>query len=543
MQLNRDIQDPFYKGVFDILAKDQVGITGDEVVSHKLSTIEEMKQFEYTEVQARYASNGINCRSIDDVRKDMVQIVGDSFMNPVTGIGTLGDPNTYSRGTTPVMLGPTESSGVYASGGLAQIITDKKSRGLVGQGVTFKSIGDDDFWTPERRNKLEDAAVSTKLNGAMGDALRDSNIFGGSILYPVFNTDMPLSFSLNLEAMNLGKNCISRWISVDRWNTTFVPSFIVTAEDYLNPKEIYVPLGGYAVSRTRCAILRPKPMPYWSTLCNIGWSPSDFCGYLRALFGYEMIILAVPTMAQQMSLLLYQMPMDGLNATIGHEEVKKLMKINEDQMKEWSVLHPKAVNMVGELQVVNRTFTGFDDFVGAAKSALAAESGIPEPILFHTPNKGFSDNTQESLMKESDTVKAMQSYIEPQLGPISFALIAHTFGMDSEEWKHRNTIALVFDHPTQSTDKEKAEIAARFAATVSSLSQAGVPTHVSIDLAKQFFPTVQLTDDLVADIKTEEKRRDDLEAKGVQMKQTGGPGHTMASSGSADNTGTFTKSR
>ena len=40
-------------------------------------------------------------------------------------------------------------------------------------------------------------------------------------------------------------------------------------------------------------------------------------------------------MAQQMSLLLYRLPLDGLNATIGPDRVEKLMRINEQKMAEW----------------------------------------------------------------------------------------------------------------------------------------------------------------------------------------------------------------
>jgi len=235
------------------------------------------------------------------------------------------------------------------------------------------------------------------------------------------------------------------------------------------------------------------------------------------------------------------MPLDAITAQLGAETVKKLMAINEEKMKEWSVLRPKAVNIVGELNVVNRQFSGFEHFFGAVKSDLAANCGIAEPILFHTPNKGFSDNTQEALLKESETMKMLQRSIEPQLVPHTDALVAHVFGVDSEEWKQRRRLWMSFDKPMTSTQKDLAEVGARFAATVASLSAANVPTDAAVKIASQFFKEVDIDDSTFEEIKKEVNRIQRLEEEGIKIKKVSGVGHTMASPGSAGNTGAFTK--
>ena len=548
--------DPYFKEVFSILARAEGHVAGDiagdavGLYSHSIDDLEELRALSYQHIQARYISSGQAFRTNDEVRQDILlditrainRVTGDSAFNESSGIGTFLDPSQYSHATMPIMLGPMEQAAIYSNGGLAGIIIDKKSHGLVADGVTFKTYMPK-FWTHDKIQQLEEAAELTGCNAILAESMRDALVFGGSVTYPVFNNDSAPRFLHDLDKLNLEPGCISRWVQADRWNIVLVPNFIITAEDYLRPKTIYIPLGGYEVNSTRIVMLRPKTVPYWATMFNLGWSPSDYTGYLRSLYAYLMVAMAVPIMAQQMSLLLYQMPLDAITAQLGAENVKKLMALNEEKMKEWSVLKPKAVNIVGELNVVNRQFSGFEHFFGAIKTDLASNSGLAEPILFHTPNKGFSDNTQESLLKDSEMMKLLQRSIEPQLIPHTDALIAHVYGQNSEEWKQRRKLWMSFDRPIVSTQKDLAEVGARFAATVASLSTAQIPADVAIKLASQFFKEVDVSDEDIVLIKQEVERQHKLEEEGAKRanQMASGVGHTIASAGSAANTGKFTK--
>ena len=534
--------DPFYQEAAKILDGGTATLVGDgDVYTHTEADIRELQALMYTHIQAKHIHAGINYTTLEDVKQSL-QVVGDEFLNPTTGVGTFGDPAQFTHAIMPVMTGPMEQSAIYASGGLAALIIDKKSKGMVGTGVTFKTFNDD-FWLYEKVKELEEAAELTGLNAAMVSSVRDALVFGGTTMYPLFKGERLSGLTRDLQQMTLEKNCIDRWITADRWNVVYVPSYILTAEDYLKPKTIYLPLGGYAVSTTRTVMLRPKTMPYWALLYNMGWSPSDFTSYIRSVYAYQMVMMSVPIMAQQMSLVLYQMPLDAITAQMGPETVKKLMMLNEEKMSEWSILHPKAVNMVGEVTTVERTFSGFDNFIGAIKSNLAAECGIPEPSLWHTPNKGFSDNTTEALLKDSEMMKLLQRSIEPQLVPSCDALIAHVYGTSSEEWNQRHRIWISFDQPMVSTEKDLAEIGARFAATVASLVTAQVPAPQAIQLAQQFFKTVQVRDDQLEAIEEEHEWQHKLEEEGLKAKKDAGTGHSIASPGSAANTGSWTKGK
>lgn len=538
--------DPYIKEVYSLIAKagSKKNIAGDEEPLIQLSSnhVDEIASIGFEHVKSNYLEHGLFFKTPDEVREEMqVKIAGDMLINQKTGVGTMLDPAVYTHSQIPIMLGPYEGSSVYAPGGLPATIVDKKSRAMVSQGATFKSL-DKDFWDNDKVEMLENAAAETGFNDTVSDASADAFIYGGSILYPVFKRDTPSSYLRKLENMHLEKGCIERWVETDRWNTVIVPNYIVTAKDYLKPDSLFIPQASLDVSTSRMAIIRPKPVPYWISLYNIGWAPSDMSGWLRSYYGYEITCQSIPVMAQQMSLILYKMPLDALNATIGADKVRELMAINEEKMAGWSALSPKAVNMVGEVEVVDRTYSGFEQFVGAMKSDLAAQCELPEPTLWHTPNKGFTDNTTESLLKQSETLQMKQRFLERSMGPTKDALIAHVFGTDSEEWERRATIKMVFNKPTISTEKDLAEVGARFAASVSSFVQAGVSPDIAMDLSSQFFPTVKITKEMLDKAKQSYEDVMERQASTQINNNNQAMGQKMGNTkGKAETTGAFTK--
>ena len=538
--------DKYLKSVYDLISKSAVPhtIAGDSEPYMQLPSgiCEQISQLSYEHVQANYIERFGQIQTPAEVQKEMfVKIAGDALINRKSGIGTMLDPSVYTHSQTPVMLGPWEGSSVYAPGGLPATIIDKKARGMVMHGASFKSENKE-IWTNDKIEQMEAAAEITGFNDQVSDASADAYIYGGSILYPVFQRDTPSSYLRDLNKTRLEKGCIKRWVSTDRWNTVVVPSYIVTDEDYLHPRTLYIPQGALEINTSRVAMIKPKPVPYWVSLYNIGWAPSDMAGWLRSYYGYEITCQSIPVMAQQMSLILYKMPLDALNATIGPEKVKQLMEINEEKMAEWSAVDPKAVNMVGDVEVVDRTYSGFEQFIGAMKSNLASQAELPEPVLWHTPNKGFSDNTTESLLKQSETLQMKQRFLERCLKPCTDALIAHVFGTDSEEWKYRDELKMTFSKPIISTEKDLAEVGARFAASVSSFVNAGVSPDTAIELSSQFFPTVKITDEILRMAKEsyEKVMQQQLEI-GKQNSAMGQPQGNVK--GKATTTGSFTKAK
>lgn len=518
---------------------DKGTIHGDTTPYYRfnLNQIAEIQGLQETETVARYLEKGFKTQTVAECRADLQlkfnklknRMHGDDLYNPANGIGTLLDPEIYTRPIMPVMCGSYEASSIYAGGGLPAGIVDKKAASMVLQGATFQAAvnqtTEEDWWSDDKLKELEAAAVETGFNDKAGDAIRDAYLYGGSIFYPILKGDSPSRFLRKKDRMHLEKGCIVRWTGVDRWNTVYVPSFIPTAADYLVPTTIMVLQESVEVSTSRMCIIKPKPMPYWSAICNMGWSPSDLTGWIQAYYAYEITHKSIPVMAQQMSLLLYRMPLDALNATVGVNQVEKLMEVNEEQMRSWSSLSPKAVNMVGEVEVVDRTYSGFEQFVGAIKSDFAAQTEIPEPAIWHTPNKGFSDNTQESLIKQSETLQMRQHFIERYMENAKDMLIAHVWGTDSDEWKRKHELKLKFSKPEITTEKDLADVGAKFSASINSLVQAGFTPDIAMQTAKQFFPKVELTDTQINEIKKAyEQRMEDMQ---MAQSSLGGQGTSI----------------
>ena len=135
-----------------------------------------------------------------------------------------------------------------------------------------------------------------------------------------------------------------------------------------------------------------------------------------------------------------------------------------------------------------------------------------------------------------------QRFLERCLKPCTDALIAHVFGTDSEEWKYRNELKMTFSKPIISTEKDLAEVGARFAASVSSFVNAGVSPDTAIELSSQFFPTVKITDEILRMAKESYERvmQQQLEI-GKQNSAMGQPQGNVK--GKATTTGSFTKAK
>ena len=83
-------------------------------------------------------------------------------------------------------------------------------------------------------------------------------------------------------------------------------------------------------------------------------------GVIRSLLAYKILVTAIPIMAQQMSLLVNVLPLDGMMAQNGPVAVKKFVHKNNRRLRSWSMLNPTTINSYGEIVPINRSFTDFD---------------------------------------------------------------------------------------------------------------------------------------------------------------------------------------
>ena len=423
----------------------------------------------------------------------------DGYFNPVSGIGTLIDPGMYTETFTPVSLTPQEATGYYVSGGIPARIIDKKAGTISLDGVHFECAE----FSPDDLSRLDDYAEKCGFNQAYRDASTFALVYGGGVAYPVLQGDTPLnsdkSINTVLKEIPAEKDFIRWWVTADRWSVVFVPDYNITAKDYLYARTIFVPLGGVRVNTERVAMVRPKRLPFWGAIQQLGWSTSDFEGWIKDYEAYQIMKQSLPIMAQQMSLMYHHIPADGLILENGPEAAKDLFKLNEQQMREWSMLHPKAFNSVGEIKILERTYSGYQQLISEAKLAVAAGAGVPESLVFQDKPTGLASDRQEDVtLKQSEGTRILFNNVAPAMKPCIKLLVMSCFGKNSEQAKHADKVTIKADSGVVLSDQDKAQLGQTFATIMAQLVSLGVPMDAAVDLAHNMVPSVDIDADLMA---------------------------------------------
>lgn len=467
--------------------------------------VEEIKNLQFNTVKTNYTADG-GYKTLDDVKKEVSidvermkkNIINDGFYNPGSGIGTDVDVGNWGKPYEPLLIGPYDASAMYSSGGLSQIIIDKKSRGLCISGYEFSSNAMDS----KELFELRDYAESLGFSSIIGQAARDSLLFGGSVIYPIFKGDRPLTTAMSLQKLIdskiLKRGCIDYFVEADRWNITVVPDYNLSAKDYMSPTTFLVPISGIEVNSDRAAFIRTKPLPYWSAIRQLGWGASDITGWAKSLIGYEIMAMSLPIMCQQMSLLVHTLPLDGIIAQNGVKAAKAWQKENEREMRDWSILNPKAINSYGEISVVNRNYSGFDSLIDAIRKDIAAKSGLPESLLFYSmPNGIFNKSEDDVMLKQSETIKLIQQMVAPCVQKLIPLLAISLFGCRGKsDLEKYQSIKISFDTPVVSNPQKKADVALKMAQAIQLLYVTGFDKGSAVNIVSKVIGEVEMPTDM-----------------------------------------------
>lgn len=476
-------------------------------ISHTADEIALVQQKQFDTVRDNFTlAYGTKYNTYEDICKQayaysdtaLKKVVSDGFYNPISGTGTADDPSQSTTANIPLLIGPSEVTALYSNGGISQIIIDKKSKGVLLNGYRFKSS----VFSEQELIDLQGHAESTGFGMALNDVFRDGNIYGGSVLFPILKGDNPLTTAMNFKQLMaskvLTKGCLRRWVSVDRWNTVVIPSFDLCAEDYLHPRSFYVPISGLEVNSDRAAFVKPKPQPYWAAIQQLGWGEPDCISYISSVKGYEIMVMSIPIMCQQMSLLVHQLPLDGIIAQNGPDAARKWQKENEEQLRNWSILNPKAINSYGEIAVVNRTYTGFDSLVDAVRKDVSAKAGIPESVIFFSQPNGIFNKTEEDvLLKQSETIRMVQKVVAPAINEVLPYIAVSLWGLPEglTSWEKYKTLQIDFDSPVISSPTQKADIAQKYSQSIATLVGAGMPLQTALSFVSRLASEVELPGD------------------------------------------------
>ena len=428
-------------------------------------------------------------------------IVQDGYENPVSGVGTFIDPGMQTEAFVPVSILPQEATAYYASAGLPARVIDKKAGVLALDGIHFEC----EKFTPDDIQRLEAHAHKTGFDEAYLNAITQALIFGGAVAYPVLAQDNPLSFQKSMEeiiaAQKKDQGFIKWWVVADRWNCVFVPEYNITAQDYLYAKSLFIPLGGVRVNTERMAMVRPKKLPFWGAIQQMGWATSDFEGWIKDYESYEIMKMSLPIMAQQSSLMYHAMPADGLIIENGAEAAREFFKENEQQMREWSILHPRAVNSIGEIKILERTYAGFNNLIQESRLAFCSSAGLAESVLFAEKSTGLaSDNEDDVKLKQSEMARLLFNNVAPSFKNCVKILVADCFGRNSEQYKYADEVEIKADDGVVMSDQEKAQIGQSLAQIAGSFVAMGAPLGTSLKAADKLVKDGELDQETIEEL-------------------------------------------
>ncbi len=414
---------------------------------------------------------GISLTAFRENLQNGAQAVLDAYFNPKSGIGTFKDAISNIIATTPVSLSPREATAYYANGGVPKIIIDKKA------GLVFLEK------MPVVSKYLEESeieAIETRLQeldfwGVARRALRDALIYGGSVLW---------------FKKQHGK--IKKIVTTDRWNVVFDSTVLIpTAENYLTPKTVFFTQTGEEAKAEDCIFLRPHPLPYWAAIKNLGWGASDFTGWIKDYEAYEIMKTSLPIMAQQLSLLVHKYPLSDMLLTNGVQQVEEFQRFNEDSMAGWSMLQPKMVNNIGDLEVLNRSYSDYQHLIQEARLAVSAGAEIPLSVLFpENPSGLASDRQQDVELKQAEMARRLYNNIEKDINRALHFVLNDCFGENSRQAKFARDIEFEYITATPEPPKDKAE---RFSMLINSavaLISAGVEIEEALQVVGDNNPDI-----------------------------------------------------
>jgi hypothetical protein len=463
---------------------------------------------------------------------ELAKRIYDSIYNPSTSVSSPSDPTMGGEATPNLWISPFEANTMYSQKGLPELIINKKSKSILLNGLKIKNA----HLSAKQIDQISLNMLRLNIPKIISDAVRDSLVYGGSLVFPMFRRDTPVSTNLNLVGLLkqgiLGKGTLDYIITLDRWNTMHLPATNPTQKDYLLPEKYYIPYLGSDVHGSRCSrIITSTQAGFFGNVMTFGWGLSDFCGYAREILNYKIAVQTLPMMIQQMSILARTINVDGILAQEGANILDSLIEENTIRTSEWSMNNPVTMDMLGELKVINRDFAEVPSLLRILRQDLAASANLPEPMLFSSEKGNFSsgDDTEGNLAKQYESVKFVHKDVESQFKTLAKILVIDALGTDNEILKTLPYTEIHFDVPMIANSVERAEIGLNISKTFFELVSGQMPLDEAAKIASSYGgDELSIDSELLArlekrqsesDEKQKEKFKKEMELLDGQIKQ------------------------
>ena len=461
---------------------------------------------------------------------------GDGYVgNYTSGAGMPGTDPAHDLQIVPnVWISPGEANAIYSQKGIPELIIKKKSQSILINGVRIRNP----YFKPEWMDRIRDNMIKHDLADHIAQATNWSLVYGGSLMFPMFKEDSPVSMHLPmrslLKAGIIKKNCIDRFVTLDRWNVIHIPQWNPTAADFLNPREYFIPFLGCDVSGDRCARVVTAPQAgYLGNIMTLGWGISDMNGWYESVLNYMTVMSTIPTMINQMSILARTINVDGVLATEGELILDEVA--NQDTIR---VRHSSAVDdpinldVIGNLQAIQRDFKEVPELMRLIRQDFCARANIPEELILSSERGAFSsgDTTEGALEKQWEAIKYIHKDVAKQLRYITYLIVIDALGVDREVMKWLPYTTIEFDNPALTDAAKKADffkkITEGYFNEVSGLMPAGDALAIAAAVGETDFPVDSgIIEELKGrqaklDKQADEKHELEMELLRAQIEQT-----------------------
>ena len=440
---------------------------------------------------------------------------GEGYVgNATSGANMPGmDPSHDLRIVPNVWISPGEANAIYSQKGIPELIIKKKSQSILINGVRIRNP----YLKPDQMNKIRDNMIRHDLADHIAQATNWSLVYGGSLIFPMFKDDSPVSMHLPMRALLkagiVKKNCIDRFVTLDRWNVVHIPQWNPTAADFLNPKQYFIPFLGCDVSGDRCARVVTAPQAgYLGNIMTLGWGISDMNGWYESVLNYMTVMSTIPTMINQMSILARTINVDGVLATEGELILDEVANQDTIRVRHSSTIDdPINLDVIGNLQAIQRDFKEVPELMRLIRQDFCARANIPEELILSSERGAFSsgDTTEGALEKQWEAIKYIHKDVARQLKYITYLIVIDALGVDRDVMRALPYTTIEFDNPALTDAAKKAkffkEMTEGYFNEVSGLMPAHDALKIASDVGETDFP---VDSDVITQLKARQAKLD-----------------------------------
>ncbi len=442
--------------------------------------------------------------------------VTDSYqnLNERMGIGADNAANSGRYVLNPITRNRGHLDAMYRGSWIIGKAVDTIADDMVKRGIDF--TGDA---KPKDIGALKRTFAKTQVWGSLGDAVRWSRLYGGSIAVMMID-GQDVASELRIDSVAKGQ---FRGLAIcDRWMV--LPSFEIVTEfgpHFGKPMfyRVYAPnhpLSGKVVHYTRCLRFEGLNLPHLQKQSELGWGLS----VVERIFDR---LLAFDSATQGSAQLVFKaylrtVKVEGLRQILaaGGEAYEALLSQMENIRRFQSIEGMTMIDAKDDWQSTSYTFAGLDDVLMQFGQQLSGALEIPLVRLFGQSPAGLNSTGESDLKTYFDAIGQQQeNALREPLELLTTVIHRSTFNSDKPE-----EMDFTFNPLGELSEVEKAEIAERTSNAVRNMYDSGIiERDVALKELRQSSDTTgiftNITDEMITEAENEEPPEPELETPNV----------------------------